>query len=100
MSTQPDQPRGHVPPAQSENDPLAGIKIPCYGDELTIINLRITKSVSTKLNKYIVFTMQTYKKLKSHKIAHICCQTQVNTYSEKMIYFAWMTVYRFGVDPK
>ena len=35
MSTQPDQPRGHVPPAQSENDPLAGIKIPCYGDELT-----------------------------------------------------------------
>ena len=33
-----------------------------------IINLR---GVSTKLNKYIVFTMQTYKKLILHKLVKI-----------------------------
>ena len=33
-----------------------------------IINLR---GVSTKLNKYIVFTMQTYKKLNLAKVLHI-----------------------------
>ena len=32
---------------------------------MVLINLR---SVSTKLNKYIVFTMQTYKKLTKHKL--------------------------------
>ena len=46
MSTQPDQPRGHVPPAQSENDPLAGIKIPCYGDELTRVRFAGARHLS------------------------------------------------------
>ena len=34
-TTRPDQPRSHVPPVMSESDPLQGIKIPCFGDELT-----------------------------------------------------------------
>ena len=41
---------------------LALMKIRAYGSKAlhAIINLR---GVSTKLNKYIVFTMQTYKKI-------------------------------------
>ena len=35
-----------------------------------IINLR---GVSTKLNKYIVFTMQTYKKLCTLHVVHFAC---------------------------
>ena len=31
----PDQPGSHVPPAVLEEDPLNGVKIPCFGDELT-----------------------------------------------------------------
>ena len=31
----PDQPGSHVPPAVLEDDPLSGVKIPCFGDELT-----------------------------------------------------------------
>jgi hypothetical protein len=30
----PDQPSSHVPPVVFDNDPLKGIKIPCFGDEL------------------------------------------------------------------
>ena len=30
--SRPDQPASHVPPASSENDPLHGVKIPCFGD--------------------------------------------------------------------
>ena len=35
VPTQPDQPRAHIPPVPSNSDPLQGIKIPCFGDELT-----------------------------------------------------------------
>ena len=45
MSNQPDQPRGHVPPAQSENDPSAGIKIPCYGDELSRVRFAAARDL-------------------------------------------------------
>ena len=31
----PDQPGSHVPPAVLEDDPLSGVKIPFFGDELT-----------------------------------------------------------------
>ena len=31
----PDQPRSHIPSVMSESDPLQGVKIPCFGDELT-----------------------------------------------------------------
>ena len=33
--SRPDQPASHVPPATSESDPLHGVKIPCFGDQLT-----------------------------------------------------------------
>jgi hypothetical protein len=35
VATQPDQPRSHIPPEASDSDPLQGVKIPCFGDELT-----------------------------------------------------------------
>lgn len=35
VATRPDQPRAHVPPTSSDNDLLKGVKIPCFGDELT-----------------------------------------------------------------
>ena len=34
VPTQPDQPRSHIPPVGSQTDPLGGVKIPCFGDEL------------------------------------------------------------------
>ncbi|CAB3995477.1 Hypothetical predicted protein, partial [Paramuricea clavata] len=34
-TSRPDQPGSHLPPAASESDPLRGVKIPCYGDQLT-----------------------------------------------------------------
>ena len=35
VATRPDQPRAHIPPVSSDTDPLSGVKIPCFGDELT-----------------------------------------------------------------
>ena len=35
VPTRPDQPRSHIPPAASDFDPLQGVKVPCFGDELT-----------------------------------------------------------------
>ena len=34
-TSRPDQPAAHIPPTASENDPLQGVKIPCYGEQLT-----------------------------------------------------------------
>ena len=58
-----------------------------------IINLR---GVSTKLNKYIVFTMQTYKKLNAHSVVEwgsnmklyvFAIKPKANTYHEHLIHF-------------
>ena len=35
VPTRPGQPRAHVPPMSSNDDPLKGVKIPCFGYELT-----------------------------------------------------------------
>ena len=35
VPTRPDQPRAHIPPNSSDDDPLKGVEIPCFGDELT-----------------------------------------------------------------
>ena len=35
VPTQPDQPRSQIQPDASDFDPLQGIKVPCFGDELT-----------------------------------------------------------------
>ena len=33
--SRPDQPGSHVPPVPQPDDPLANIKVPCFGDQLT-----------------------------------------------------------------
>jgi hypothetical protein len=39
VATRPDQSRAHVPPTSSDDDPLKGVKIPCFGNELTRVRL-------------------------------------------------------------
>ena len=39
VATRPGQPRAHIPPTSSDEDPLKGVKIPCFGDELTRVRL-------------------------------------------------------------
>ena len=44
-SSRPDQPAAHVPPTASKSDPLHGVKIPCYGDQLTRIRFAGAKDL-------------------------------------------------------
>ena len=41
--SRPDHPASHVPPTSSENDPLCGVKIPCFEDQLKEFGLLIPK---------------------------------------------------------
>ena len=41
----PDQPASHVPPVPQIEDPLANVKIPCYGDQLTRVRLAGAKDL-------------------------------------------------------
>ena len=34
-TSKPDQPSSHVPPVADDSDPLASVKVPCFGDQLT-----------------------------------------------------------------
>ena len=43
--SRPDQPASHVHPVPSCDDPLSGIKIPCYGDQLTRVRLAGAKDL-------------------------------------------------------
>ena len=43
--SRPDQPASHVPPVTAENDPLQGVKIPCFGDQLTQVRLAGSKDL-------------------------------------------------------
>ena len=38
-SSRPDQPASHFPPVASDCDPLRGVKVPCFGDQLTRVRL-------------------------------------------------------------
>ena len=37
--SRPDQPSSHVPPVPEIDDPLANVKVPCFGDQLTRVRL-------------------------------------------------------------
>jgi hypothetical protein len=43
--SRPDQPASHVPPTASEKDPLTGVKIPCFGDQLTRVRFASAKDL-------------------------------------------------------
>ena len=44
-TSRPDQPASHVLTSTSESDPLHGIKIPCFGDQLTRVRFAGAKDL-------------------------------------------------------
>ena len=45
VHSRPDQPASHAPPAISKSDPLHGVKIPCFGDQLTRVRMAGSKDL-------------------------------------------------------
>ena len=45
--SRPDQPASHVHAVPSNDDPLSGVRIPCYGDQLTRVQLPGAKDLRT-----------------------------------------------------
>ena len=44
-ASRPDQPLSHAHPAPDPNDPLAKVRVPCYGDQLTRVRLAGAKDL-------------------------------------------------------
>ena len=45
LITRPDQPVSHIPPTAHTDDVLTGVRIPCYGDQLTRVRLAGAKDL-------------------------------------------------------
>ena len=43
--SRPDQPASHIPPTTSDEDPLRGVRVPCFGDQLTRVRLAGAKDL-------------------------------------------------------
>ena len=44
-TSRPDQPLSHVHPVADPNDPLANVRVPCYGDQLTRVRMAGAKDL-------------------------------------------------------
>ena len=45
LHSRPDQPGSHVPPISSVEDPLCGVRVPIFGDQLTRVRLAGAKDL-------------------------------------------------------
>ena len=43
--SRPDQPASHIPPKSSDEDPLRGVRVPCFGDQLTRVHMAGAKDL-------------------------------------------------------
>ena len=43
--SRPDQPASHIPPSSSDEDPLRGVRVPCFGDQLTRVRMAGAKDL-------------------------------------------------------
>ncbi len=46
--SRPNQPASHIPLTESTDDPLSGVKIPCFGDQLTRVRLTGAKDLRAR----------------------------------------------------